>query len=279
MGYRSGKYRRPSSPAEDVKPALPLMSGDLLAQLDDAIDDLRTDLDYAFAQFSDRLAAMRGGVSASSPSTKPSVTPSAKSPSNGAAESTAVVPAAKEIEGREKSRASVVEDGALSSAARRVLEVLVAWDKPASSTLLSIFTGYSLMSGGFAGALAELKHKQLVYTPFRATFTLSESGSLAVGHVPDLPRGPALVAQTMKRFDPCSAAIVDFLYLNYPSTYALKKLAESTRSPAGKPYSSTSGGFSGSLGKLRKQGILRDAHGQPIGLSDEFILAAGLDPR
>lgn len=166
-------------------------------------------------------------------------------------------------------------DIALSPAARRVLEVLVAWDKPASTTLLSIFTAYSLMSGGFAAALAELKQKNLVYTPSPAVLSLSEAGSLAVGHVPALPRGRALLEQTMARFDPCSAAIAWFLYTNHPETHTAKNVAESTRSPKGQPYSATSGGFAASLAKLRKQGIITDEHGAPIGLSREFVLAAG----
>lgn len=49
-----------SSPSVRASGASSLTPVDFLAQLEDAVDDLRNDLDYAFAQFGERLNLLRG---------------------------------------------------------------------------------------------------------------------------------------------------------------------------------------------------------------------------
>lgn len=270
MGKRRAKVKK-SADAAAVSRASTLAPVDFLAQLEDAVDDLRNDLDYAFAQFSERLNGLRGVSLVPAPSsTKPSLIEALPAPPK-------IEPSKPAKTNHVVSTGKDLGDGELFPASLRILEVMVAWEAPITPTLLSFFTGYSLTSGSFNKALAQVKAHGLVYVPSPATLTLSEKGSLAVGSAPALPRGTDLLRMTADRFDPCSAAILNVAYDFFPREYSAREVAPMTKSPTGQPYSSTSGSFNKAIAKLRKQGLIPDrGH---IRLSDDFALAAGLDRR
>lgn len=158
--------------------------------------------------------------------------------------------------------------------ASRILEVMVAWGAAATPALLSFFTGYSVTSGSFNKALAQIKARGLVYVPTPGTFTLSEKGSLSVGTAPPLVRGLPLLQLTANRFDACAAAILKTAYSFFPEAHSPRVVASMTKSPSGESYSATSGSFNKSIATLRKQRLIPKRGS--IRLSEEFALAAGL---
>lgn len=139
---------------------------------------------------------------------------------------------------------------ALTPCARAVLVALLQ-RRPRTTTRAqaALIAGYSQTSGGFAGALAQLRGQDLIIGP-ADMLESTEAGARIAGHVPQLPTGDARIRYWCERVSPCAAAILESLTLAYPAQVDRAELAERTG------YSPTSGGFAGALAELRTLGLV-----------------------
>lgn len=142
----------------------------------------------------------------------------------------------------------------LSRCAHAVLQVVVQRalkDRatPTTREQVAILAGYSVDSGSFASALAELRRRDLVHnTPDGMVAT--DDGVRAVGPLQPLPVGWALLDYWVARVGPCAGAILTHLATTYPKTADRVELANVTG------YSPSSGSFASALAKLRTLALI-----------------------
>lgn len=290
MGFRSGKYRdgsnaesggelgpSPPYPPTAAPPGSPSLSpSDLLVQVNSVLDDLNAEMNAAFKRAKDRLTKLRRSeVSVPKSIVDAFVVPIPARTSPVTLHVTQPIVEQTAPNTTESAITSfVARSTTLSPAAQHVLETFVSWGGYASAATLSILSQYSLTSSGFTGALSELKSKRFIEGS-SASFALTALGKASPSSRV-LPFGEALVELTAKRFDPCAAEILRFMFRSYPDEpFTVKKLAENTKKSTGESYSATSSGFTAAISKLRKQAIIADTRVQ-IRLSTEFLAAAGV---
>lgn len=120
-----------------------------------------------------------------------------------------------------------------------------AFPRPLSADYVAIYTGYSVGSGSFAAALAQLRRAGLV-TGSRTRLGATGSGLQRAGKQVPLPTGRALLDMWVAKLDPCAGAVLECLYLRRPEAMRAVDVAEMTG------YSAGSGSFAAALAVLRK---------------------------
>lgn len=128
----------------------------------------------------------------------------------------------------------------LSRSETAILNVLAQFESRTKAQI-AILSGYSPTSGGFFGALANLRRLNLMEGP-PDRVTITEAGRQAAGPVEPLPDD--LLSYWMAKLPKADGALLGILVSDGPMTKA--RLAEISG------YSPTSGGFFGALAKLRK---------------------------
>jgi hypothetical protein len=114
-----------------------------------------------------------------------------------------------------------------------------------SQKQVATLTGYSPKSGGFFGALSNLRKLDAIEGS-AALLRITEDGRQIVGDDYDpLPTGPALQEHWYAKLSKSEATILRALVEAYPTALSQDELGERTG------YSTTSGGFFGALAKLR----------------------------
>lgn len=95
---------------------------------------------------------------------------------------------------------------------------------------------------------------------------ITEAGLEALGNWTPLPQGEELVNHWLNQLGKCERAILAQLIAVYPEGMSSEELGEKTG------YSSNSGGFNNSLGRMRTLELI--TRGQPIKASDHFFQEA-----
>jgi len=177
--------------------------------------------------------------------------------------------AAQEIrdEAVTKARARSAAPDELGRQERALLEVLAQRTKAGLSTSnvqLAILARYSVRSGGFVSALAQLRKLGLASGGTNDNRATSD-GIRVAGHVEPLPKGDGLIALWMGRLGGQEATLLRELCLAYPGALEPAELAQKTK------YSLKSGGFVSALAKLRSLELVN--RGRPIRASLTFFEA------
>lgn len=160
-------------------------------------------------------------------------------------------------EGHADSKRVVPQTMTLTPTSKAILVTLAQWSpvrSTLSATFVAVFTGYSVKSGGFGKALANLRSAGLIEGS-NAALAITEGGlRQQVGPLPPIPRGAKMRAQLVemwtKKLDPCCGSILMYLEERAPEHASAQEVAEATR------YSAKSGGFGKSLSKLRKLDLI-----------------------
>lgn len=137
----------------------------------------------------------------------------------------------------------------LTPCARALLTVLLQRGS-ANRKQLAVMSGYSVTSGGFAQALAQLRNAGLLDGGASGFVPVLPQAERALGHVEPLPRGPALLEYWSERVGPCASAILERVVTEYPKSVDRTELASTTG------YSASSGGFASALAQLRTLALL-----------------------
>lgn len=133
--------------------------------------------------------------------------------------------------------------------------------KPSTKNQLAIMSGYSVTSGGFGAALAELRAAGHLEGPDNH---ITKSGLRQIGEIPPMPTGNALATLWIGRLSKCEAVILEKLIdLGQGRSLSKGQLAEKTG------YSETSGGFANALANLRTLELI--TRGQAISAAEEFF--------
>jgi hypothetical protein len=135
-------------------------------------------------------------------------------------------------------------DGNLGKCERAILSVLAQRAGVSTNKAqLSILSGYSISSSGFANALSSLRTKK--YMTGSDTLSITNEGITAVGSFDFMPTGPALVAYWSSKIGKAEAAILKVLIDHFPQHLSKKEIADKSG------YSITSSGFANALSTLR----------------------------
>lgn len=242
-----------------------------LDRIDDALDDLRTEIGAAFDNFHRRFRASIGIVGAGQGHVQPALHESTvrhAGPVIDSMEFGAPPPLT-----REPSLTTQDSDEPLGPQGTAILRVLARWDRSVSVAFVGIVTEYSTTSGSFVSALAKLVRRGLVVRRGDGTLLATNEGrarAIAIAPLEPLPSGIALVDMWRSKLDPCSGAILWFLYTNHPDRASAKEIAASIKTPAGKPYSASSGSFVSCVAKLKKLELI-GGRGSDLGLTQDFV--------
>jgi hypothetical protein len=155
---------------------------------------------------------------------------------------------------------SLVREGhtyqySLSPCQRAILTVLVQHGRRTAAQI-AILAGYSQKSGGFNGALADLRSLELIDRG--APIAITTAGRSTLGSVPPLPSGRGLLTYWIGELNPCEGAILKALEAGPLTKGEVADLTNYTES----------GGFNGALAKLRKLGLVQK--GQPMRIAEEL---------
>lgn len=132
---------------------------------------------------------------------------------------------------------------ALGRAERAILAVL-ATHGTLSNKQVSLLSGYSSRSSGFANALGKLRSGGLIVGGKDAN-TITDAGIAAAGDLPPLPTGRALIDHWMGNLGRAERAILEVLVTAWPTPMSNEEISEAT------DYSLRSSGFANALGRLR----------------------------
>jgi len=155
-------------------------------------------------------------------------------------------------------RAAVVDQGdgdvKLGRAETAVLTVLVQHGT-LDLARISILSGYKIKSSSLANALGRLRSLGFAVGDRNATSATPE-GAAALGPVPPMPTGRALIDDWMRRLGKAERAFLDALIDAYPRPLSNEQLSEATG------YSTTSSSMANALGQLRTLRLISgDKHG------------------
>lgn len=145
-----------------------------------------------------------------------------------------------------------------SKCARAILTVL-AQSGGSSRRKISLSSGYSIKSSGFANALSELRTHAAIEGS--DTLKITELGAGYLGDYVPLPTGCALQEHWINRLGKCPSALLSHLVRAYPSPLTREELASASG------YSESSSGFANSVSELRGLELIED-------VSDRRIKAA-----
>lgn len=155
----------------------------------------------------------------------------------------------------------ISEDLKLGRCERSIIETLAKFGKPCSKAKIGIFSGYSFTSGGFSNALSKLKTYGLIEYD-SGDVTLTEAGLIEVGTIEPFPTDKDEVIRFwINKVGRCAGKILDYL----------SSVNEATKEEVGEQtgYSSTSGGFSNAISKLRTLSLI-DADNGLLKVSSEL---------
>ncbi len=136
------------------------------------------------------------------------------------------------------------DNGSLPKAERLILTALAQYPEGRSAIQISLLTGYSIKSSGFANALGSLRSKGYA-SGGRHLTTVTEDGLLALGSWEPLPTGQALLEHWLRKLGKAERTILQALAEAWPHSMTKEAISEATG------YSLLSSGFANALGKLR----------------------------
>ena len=149
----------------------------------------------------------------------------------------------------------------LKACARAILAVLAQLkDVPSTAQQLSILSGYSVKSSGFADSLSTLRVNGFMEGS-RSGFSITEAGLRAAGSVAPLPSGKGLLEYWQGKVKKCARTILQVLYDaaeaqragRHPSEWVPRHYIADQSG-----YSLTSSGFADSLSTLRTLGLVEE---------------------
>lgn len=141
-------------------------------------------------------------------------------------------------------RVSAESASGISTAQRKVLNVLVLFPSGRTKQQIAILAKYSLNGGSFNTTLGALKKSGLIQGT-ASLYTLTQAGKAVVGKVEPLPKGAALRKHWRSRLNTCEAAILSVLAKDYPRALSRQLIAQK----AG--YEASGGTFNAALSRLR----------------------------
>jgi hypothetical protein len=149
---------------------------------------------------------------------------------------------------------------AMPSAQRKILQAVVQSGGVATKRKVALVAGYSIGGGGFNNALGALRASEWIigFDPIEVT----EAGQVAVGGVPVLPSGAALLDHWKNQCGKAEALILQAL-ADAGGSLAKAALAAATG------YAVDGGGFNNALGRLRTLEII--SGGGELVLGEEFL--------
>lgn len=146
---------------------------------------------------------------------------------------------------------------------RAILSVLAQWPEGRTQKQVATLAGYSPKSGGFFGALSNLRKLTAIEGSI-AGLRITADGRQIIGDDYDpLPSGDALREHWYAKLPKAEATILRALVEAFPASLSQEQLAERTG------YSGTSGGFFGALAKLRTLELI--SGGKPALLASEDL--------
>lgn len=154
-------------------------------------------------------------------------------------------------------------DETLSKSERKILTALAQRGRACTKKLVGIQSGYSINSGGFNSAIANLR-KQSYINGSAGAMDITAGGLTALGAWDPLPTGDGLRTYWVGRLQRAQGAILDLLWRSYPAGVTKNGIAETLG------YSTNSGGFNSALGALRKLELITKGPGD-IKLTPEVM--------
>ncbi len=144
----------------------------------------------------------------------------------------------------------------LNRAAERAVLTALKQRGPLTRKRLAVTAGYAGRGGGFLGALSKLRTAGYVVDA-GDKLQITEAGDVAIGAVPSLPTGKALVAHWMMQLNRrAEREVLDVLIQNHPRSMSAEEVAAKTDQGNGTPYEPRGGGFLGAVSKLRTLGLI-----------------------
>lgn len=141
--------------------------------------------------------------------------------------------------------ADVFADTNLDKCERKILTVLAQRGRRCSKKLVALQAGYSVTSGGFGQALANLRKTQYIEGS-AANLQITAGGIGALGDFDPLPEGDELIAFWIRSRPRCESQILMALFEVMPEPMSKAEVSDKCG------YSPTSGGFGQALANLRK---------------------------
>lgn len=157
--------------------------------------------------------------------------------------------------------ASSVGASALSKCARIQLQALVQLGGQASANRVSVVSGYSITSSGFANGLSELRTAGLIEGD-RNALRVTEAGRNLVTDVPPLPSGEELCEFWTRQLGRCEATLLRVVFED--GEISREDLA------AKSGYSLSSSGFANALSKLRTLELVDSPRSGNVTISEAF---------
>lgn len=141
----------------------------------------------------------------------------------------------------------VTNDGEvkLGRTERAILGVLAQFPQGRTKSQISILSGYSIKSSGFANALSKLRTTGLISPAGSDPILITEDGVEHAGEVQPILTGRELLGHWVTRLGKAERAFLEQLYEVYPGMLTKQDLSDRTG------YSTTSSGFANALSKLR----------------------------
>lgn len=134
-------------------------------------------------------------------------------------------------------------DGGLKGPERKLLTVLAHYPHGRTRKQLAIMSGYSMNGGAFKNPLGALRSKGFVHPGDPVRITLQ--GQEALGPIPPLPTGQALIDHWMRELPGPAAKLLSALIERHPTAMTKQELASATG------YDVDGGAFKNPLGRLR----------------------------
>ncbi len=158
----------------------------------------------------------------------------------------------------------------LNRAAERAVLTALKQRGPLERKRLAVTAGYAGRGGGFLGALSKLRTAGYI-TEAGDTLVITESGSDAIGDVPPLPTGKALIAYWMNQLNRrAEREVLSVLTAEYPKQLDAAGVAALTDQGNGTPYEARGGGFLGAVSKLRTLGLIEGGAGALVATEGFF---------
>lgn len=151
---------------------------------------------------------------------------------------------------------SAITNENIGKCEKSILETLAKFNKPCSRVKIGVFSGYSSKSGGFSNSISRLKSLGYL-TAENGTLTLTDLGAAQVVFVKPLPStNDEILSFWVNKVGKCPGAILEQLVPVYPNSLSREEVGSLTN------YSSTSGGFSNAVSKLKTLGLIDASNGQ-----------------
>ncbi len=162
-----------------------------------------------------------------------------------------------------KAQSIDLDSGELGRSERAILKFLAARSPKAfSRTQISAWTGYSVKSSSFDGALAKLSKAHLVERDSAGKFMICDDGLLALGD--DVEEAPRSLRDWLPKLKPSPRKLLEVFLEGGHATYTRGDLSEVTG------YSQNSSSFDGAISELISLGFVTRDHGGALRLNSEL---------